>query len=181
MGNNLLKGKKGIIFGALNPDSIAWKVAERAHEEGATVTLSNVPVALRMGRTHELAEKIGAEVIGADATNVDDLNNLILKSMEVLGGKVASRRRKSKASRANRDEKLASLIDRRYALKGWRDGYEYRASLRKDGTIRYGDKVFESPFQAASEAVGRRINGWQFWHYRDERSGNWLPLMNLRQ
>lgn len=88
MGNNLLKGKRGIIFGALNPDSIAWKVAERAHEEGATVTLTNVPVALRMGETHILAEKIGAEVIGADATNVDDLNNLIIKSMEVLGGKI---------------------------------------------------------------------------------------------
>ena len=88
MGNNLLKGKRGIIFGALNPDSIAWKVAERAHEEGATVTLTNVPVALRMGETHILAEKIGAEVIGADATNIDDLNNLFIKSMEVLGGKI---------------------------------------------------------------------------------------------
>lgn len=88
MSNNLLKGKRGIIFGALNPDSIAWKVAERAHEEGATVTLTNVPVALRMGQTHILAENIGAEIIGADATNVDDLNNLIIKSMEVLGGKI---------------------------------------------------------------------------------------------
>jgi len=88
MSNNLLKGKRGIIFGALNPDSIAWKVAERAHEEGATVTLTNVPVALRMGETHILAEKIGAEIIGADATNVDDLNNLIIKSMEILGGKI---------------------------------------------------------------------------------------------
>ena len=84
MGNNLLKGKRGIIFGALNPDSIAWKVAERAHEEGATVTLSNVAVALRMGQTHELGEKIGAEVIGADATNVDDLNKLILKFSELF-------------------------------------------------------------------------------------------------
>jgi enoyl-[acyl-carrier protein] reductase I len=63
-------------------------VAERAHEEGATVTLTNVPVALRMGQTHILAEQIGAEVIGADATNVDDLNKLIIKSMEVLGGKI---------------------------------------------------------------------------------------------
>jgi len=88
MSNNLLKGKKGIIFGALNPDSIAWKVAERAHEEGATMTLTNVPVALRMGETHVLAEKIGAEIIGADATNVDDLNNLFIKSMDVLGGKI---------------------------------------------------------------------------------------------
>ena len=87
MSNNLLKGKKGIIFGALNPDSIAWKVAERAHEEGASVTLSNTPVAIRMGETNKLGEQINAEVIGADATNVEDLENLIRKSMEVLGGK----------------------------------------------------------------------------------------------
>ena len=88
MSNNLLKGKKGIIFGALNPDSIAWKVAERAHEEGATLTLTNTPVALRMGETKKLAEKLNTEVIGADATNVDDLNNLFINSMELLGGKI---------------------------------------------------------------------------------------------
>ena len=88
MTNNLLKGKKGIIFGALNPDSIAWKVAERAHEEGAIITLTNTPVAVRMGETNALAEKLNTVVIGADATNVDDLNNLFIKSMEILGGKI---------------------------------------------------------------------------------------------
>ncbi len=88
MGNNLLKGKRGIIFGALNPDSIAWKVAERAHEEGAILTLTNVAVALRMGETQKLADKLNTEVIGADATNVEDLNNLFIKSMELLGGKI---------------------------------------------------------------------------------------------
>jgi len=88
MGNNLLKGKRGIIFGALNPDSIAWKVAERAHEEGATITLTNTPVALRMGETKNLADKLNTVVIGADATNVEDLNNLFIESMEVLGGKI---------------------------------------------------------------------------------------------
>lgn len=88
MSHNLLKGKRGIVFGALNPDSIAWKVAERAHEEGASVILTNTPVALRMGETKELAEKLNTEVIGADATNVDDLNNLLTKSMEKLGGKI---------------------------------------------------------------------------------------------
>lgn len=88
MSHNLLQGKKGIIFGALNPDSIAWKVAEKAHEEGATVVLTNTPVALRMGKTKNLAEKLKTEVIGADATNVDDLNNLFIKSMEILGGKI---------------------------------------------------------------------------------------------
>jgi enoyl-[acyl-carrier protein] reductase I len=88
MGNNLLKGKRGIIFGALNPESIAWKVAERAHEEGATLTLTNTPVALRMGETKSLADKLNTIVIGADATKVEDLNNLFIESMEVLGGKI---------------------------------------------------------------------------------------------
>lgn len=88
MGNNLLKGKRGIVFGALNDKSIAWKVAERAVEEGATITLSNTPVAVRMGTTNELAEKIHAEVIAADATNVEDLENVFKRSVEVLGGKI---------------------------------------------------------------------------------------------
>lgn len=88
MSNNLLKGKRGIIFGALNPDSIAWKVAERAFEEGATLIITNTPVALRMGETNELAKKLNTVVIGADATNIDDLNNLFIKSMEILGGKI---------------------------------------------------------------------------------------------
>lgn len=88
MAYNLLKGKRGIIFGALNENSIAWKVAEKAHEEGATFTLTNVPVSLRMGDTDKLAEKCGAVVIPADATNIEDLENLIVQSMEILGGKI---------------------------------------------------------------------------------------------
>lgn len=88
MSNNLLKGKRGIIFGALNPDSIAWKVAERAFEEGAILTLTNTPVALRMGETNDLAKRLNTVVIGADATNIDDLNNLFIQSMEILGGKI---------------------------------------------------------------------------------------------
>jgi enoyl-[acyl-carrier protein] reductase I len=88
MAYNLLKGKKGIIFGALDPNSIAWKIAEKAHEEGAVFTLSNTPTALRFGQLNELAEKTGAEVIPADATSVDDLMNVFERSMEVLGGKV---------------------------------------------------------------------------------------------
>lgn len=88
MSHNLLKGKRGIIFGALNPDSIAWKVAERAYEEGAAVVLTNTPVALRMGETKKLADKLNTEVIGADATSVDDLNNLFAKSIDILGGKI---------------------------------------------------------------------------------------------
>lgn len=88
MAYNLLKGKKGIIFGALDNKSIAWKVAERAHEEGAEFTLSNTMSALRFGQIDELAEKCGAEVIAADATNVKDIEHVFERSMEVLGGKV---------------------------------------------------------------------------------------------
>lgn len=88
MSYNLLKGKKGIIFGALNDRSIAWKVAERAVEEGAKITLSNTPVALRMGELDELAKKTNSEVIPADATSVEDLEMVFKRSMEVLGGPV---------------------------------------------------------------------------------------------
>lgn len=88
MANNLLQGKKGIITGALDENSIAWHVAERAHEEGATFTLTNAPIAMRMGKINELAEKTGSEIIPADATSIEDLENLYTKSQEVLGGKI---------------------------------------------------------------------------------------------
>ena len=85
---NLLKGKKGIIFGALNEDSLAWKIAERAYNEGALFTLSNTPIALRMGTTETLAKKCKSLVIPADATNVNDLENVFKESINYLGGKV---------------------------------------------------------------------------------------------
>lgn len=85
---NLLKGKRGIIFGALDEKSIAWKVAERAHEEGASFTLSNTMSAIRFGQIDELAEKCGTEVIAADATSVKDIEHVFDRSMEVLGGKI---------------------------------------------------------------------------------------------
>ncbi|WP_321518039.1 SDR family oxidoreductase [uncultured Bacteroides sp.] len=88
MSYNLLKGKRGIIFGALNDQSIAWKVAERAAEEGAIITLSNTPVAVRMGEVSALAEKLNCEVIAADATSVEDLEVVFQRSMEILGGKI---------------------------------------------------------------------------------------------
>lgn len=88
MANGLLKGKKGIIFGALNEQSIAWKVAERAHEEGAEFVLTNAPIAMRMGEINALAEKVKAQIIPADATSVEDIENLIDQSMEILGGKL---------------------------------------------------------------------------------------------
>jgi enoyl-[acyl-carrier protein] reductase I len=88
MAHNLLKGKKGIIFGALNDQSIAWKIAEKCHAEGAQIVLSNAPIALRMGEINKLAEATGAPVIPADVTNMDDLKALFTKSMEHFGGKV---------------------------------------------------------------------------------------------
>lgn len=88
MSHNLLKGKRGIIFGALDPNSIAWKVAQRCHEEGATIVLTNAPVALRLGTINQLAKECNAQVIPADVTSIPDLENLFTKSMEILGGKV---------------------------------------------------------------------------------------------
>ena len=82
MSYNLLQGKKGIIFGALDNKSIAWKIAARAHEEGAVFTLSNTPVALRFGEINELAQQCNATVIPADATSVKDLENVFSRSMK---------------------------------------------------------------------------------------------------
>jgi enoyl-[acyl-carrier protein] reductase I len=86
MAYNLLKGKKGIIFGALDEKSIAWRTALRCHEEGAQLVLSNAPVALRMGEINKLAEAVKAPVIGADVTNMDDLKKLFEESMKHFGG-----------------------------------------------------------------------------------------------
>jgi enoyl-[acyl-carrier protein] reductase I len=88
MAYGLLEGKRGIIFGALNDMSIAWRVALKAHEEGARFTLTNTPVALRLGTLDELAKKTGSEVLPADATNVQDVEKVLQKSMQILGGKV---------------------------------------------------------------------------------------------
>ncbi len=89
MGNQLLKGKKGIVFGALDERSIAWITALKAVEEGAEIVLTNAPIALRMGKINELAAQCNnAPVIGADATSVEDLENLFTKAMEHFGGKV---------------------------------------------------------------------------------------------
>jgi enoyl-[acyl-carrier protein] reductase I len=88
MAYNLLKGKKGIIFGALNENSIAWKVALKAYDEGAQFVLTNTPVALRMGELDELGKACNAPIIPADATSYEDIERLITESMELLGGKV---------------------------------------------------------------------------------------------
>ena len=88
MAYNLLKGKKGIIFGALNEQSIAWKVAVRAVEEGATIVLSNTAMAIRMGQVNELAKQLNCEVIPADATSYEDMENVFARAQEILGGQI---------------------------------------------------------------------------------------------
>ena len=86
MPNQLLKGKKGIIFGALDENSIAWKTAIECHAQGAEIVLSNAPIALRMGQINELSKAINAPVIPADVTNMDDLKKLFEESMKHFGG-----------------------------------------------------------------------------------------------
>ena len=81
---NLLKGKRGIIFGALDENSIAWKTAERVHEEGGIFVLTNAPAAMRMGSIDQLAEKTNSKIIPADATSIEDLENLVDTSVEIL-------------------------------------------------------------------------------------------------
>src|SRR3954469_16675663 len=88
MSYNLLKGKRGIITGALDENSIAWKVALKAHEEGAVLVLTNAPIAMRMGEINKLAEKTNSKIIPADATSVEDLERLYNESMAHLGGKI---------------------------------------------------------------------------------------------
>ncbi len=86
--SDLLKGKRGIIFGALDERSIAWKVAEECVKQGAKITLTNAPVALRFGQLDILGKQLDAEIIPADATNLEDLEKLISSSVEILGGKI---------------------------------------------------------------------------------------------
>ncbi|MAZ55374.1 MAG: enoyl-ACP reductase [Flavobacteriales bacterium] len=88
MSHNLLKGKKGIIFGALDDKSIAWKVALESVANGADIILTNAPIALRMGSIHDLAKKCNSKIIAADATSIEDLNNLFSESMDYFGGKI---------------------------------------------------------------------------------------------
>jgi len=85
MKNNILKGKKGIIFGALDSSSIAWKTAENVYNEGGEFVLTNAPVSIRMGSINELAEKTNSDLVAADATNLDDLENLINIATEKFG------------------------------------------------------------------------------------------------
>lgn len=87
-GHNLLKGKRGLIFGALDDNSIAWKVAEKAHAEGAKFVLSNSPIALRKKDIFKLAEKTNSQVIAADITEISELEDLFEEAMQMLDGKI---------------------------------------------------------------------------------------------
>ena len=109
MANNLLKGKRGIIFGALDENSIAWKTALKVKEEGGTFTLTNAPIAMRLGKINELAKACGAEVIPADATSEEDLKTLFRKSMEVINrGKWFRRRSRGRGSRIFRPRRVTA-------------------------------------------------------------------------
>ena len=88
MNEGLLKGKKGIIFGALNDKSIAWQVALKAWKHGAELVLTNSPVAVRMGTISELAQITSSKVIVADATSMVDIDKLISESLQIFGGQV---------------------------------------------------------------------------------------------
>jgi len=86
MREGLLKGKKGVIFGALNDKSIAWHVALKAYEQGAELVLTNSPVAMRLGTISELAKMTESKVVAADATKMEDIENLLSESMNIFGG-----------------------------------------------------------------------------------------------
>jgi enoyl-[acyl-carrier protein] reductase I len=88
MGFNLFKGKRGIIFGALDENSIAWKTALKVKDEGGSFTLTNAPIAMRLGKINELAAQCNAQVIPADATSENDLSTLFTQSIQLLGGKI---------------------------------------------------------------------------------------------
>ena len=119
MSYNLLKGKKGIIFGALDENSIAWKTAERVHEEGGEFVLTNAPIAMRMGSIKDLAENTGSEIIPADATKVEDLDNLVEKAMEILGGKIDFVLHSIGMSVNVRKGKHYTDMNYDYTTKGW--------------------------------------------------------------
>jgi hypothetical protein len=113
------------------------------------------------------------------------LNRLISESdkdhkAELLGGWVAERRRRTKAKRARGKGALRGLVIRRLSLRAERNGWAYRASLRRDGTISYDRKTYDSPNAAARAALGKPAGGWHFWHYKSE-DGDWVPLASLKK
>ena len=102
------------------------------------------------------------------------------KRAEIIGGQFARRRQKTKARKAKGKGALKGLVSKRIILKAWRDGYEYTASLRMDGTIRYGKNVYDSPNSAAKAALGRSTGGWRFWKYKNNNK-DWVSLLTLKK
>ncbi len=85
-GHGLLAGKVGVISGALDPNSLAWALAEAAHRDGARFVLTNAPVAKRFGQVDTLAEATGGSpVVYADATKADELADLFAQATEHFG------------------------------------------------------------------------------------------------
>lgn len=98
----------------------------------------------------------------------------------LLGGYVVRRRRRAKAARARGTRILAGVVDRRIPLRARHKKRQYKATLRKDGSVRFARSTFGSPSAAARAALGRSCNGWWFWRFRNER-GEWVPLEILRR
>lgn len=180
MSYNLLKGKKGVIFGALDETSIAWKVAERCVEEGAEIILTNAPIALRMGAINELASKCNTEVIPADATSIEDLENLFSKATEKLGkldfvlhsiGMSPNVRKKKEYHDLNYDyflktldisalsfHKMMSVLDKQDAMNDWGSilGLSYIAAQRV-----FPDYADMAQAKAVLESIARSY-GYRF-------------------
>lgn len=101
---------------------------------------------------------------------------------QIMGGKIARRRRKTKTGRGKEARVLAGLVERRMVLIAWHGKYEYRATLLKDGSISYDGNRYDFPTGAARAAIGRRANGWKFWHYKEKgKKDSWIPLDTLRK
>jgi Restriction Enzyme Adenine Methylase Associated len=120
--------------------------------------------------SQNLFSTLNQQIVEADAHN----------RAELLGGYVAKRRKRAKARKAKGKGALKGLVVNRTNLKAWRDNYEYKASLRMDGTIRYDNANYDTPNAAAKEALGRPAGGWGFWHLRGE-DGEWVTLSVLKK
>lgn len=130
----------------------------------------------------------GNKVRGRFADSDNLLRELRRRMMEVnldkvallIGGRVATQRRRKKARKARGAGALQGLVDRRMPLRGYRGQWEYRATLWKDGRIRYGEKFYDTPNSAARAALRKRANGWSFWRYRNSEK-EWVPLRSLKK
>ena len=97
-----------------------------------------------------------------------------------MGGHIAKNRLRRRVRNAKGKDGLKGIIAMRMTLKGWRGGYEYTATARKNGTIRYGEEIFDTPNASARAALGKPAGGWRFWHYKDSQ-GEWVKLINLKK